>query len=233
MVYEVVEQVSNSTFNKFVVTYDTIPSQVKCQCLLFESRGILCRHSPSALSFERVDKWSKNIKRRHTHIKNSHDKPLLEPRSRRFDDLVFQSQNICEFASKSEDLTTILHCAYDNIIVEMQEYKAKSKRKCSLSHEDASLEDINELQSPPCVRTRGRPKNRLRSNTQKQIANTAKKKEKKVLTEWESSLCMSIVLLIYDLLFAVDHFYGGSVVQSNFSHYHGHIMNYNFRYSRE
>ncbi|RYR01253.1 hypothetical protein Ahy_B06g080124 isoform B [Arachis hypogaea] len=52
------EQVSNSTFNKFVVTYDTIPSQVKCQCLLFESRGILCRHSLSVLSFERVDKVS-------------------------------------------------------------------------------------------------------------------------------------------------------------------------------
>ncbi|RYR01254.1 hypothetical protein Ahy_B06g080125 [Arachis hypogaea] len=150
----------------------------------------------------------------HTHIKNSHDKPLLEPRSRRFNDLVFQSQNICEFASKSEDLTTILHCAYDNIMVEMQEYKANSKRKYSLSHEDVSLEDINELQSPPWVRTKGRPKNRLRSNTQKQIANAAKKKKKKVLTE-------------------LNIFYDGSVVQSNFSHYHGHIMNYNFIDSRE
>ena len=50
--YEVVEQVSNSTFNKFVVTYDTISREVKCQCLLFESRGIVCRHSLSILSFE-------------------------------------------------------------------------------------------------------------------------------------------------------------------------------------
>ncbi|RYR07529.1 hypothetical protein Ahy_B05g074901 [Arachis hypogaea] len=44
--------VSNSTFNKFSVTYNAISSKVKCQCLLFESRGILCRHSLSALNFE-------------------------------------------------------------------------------------------------------------------------------------------------------------------------------------
>ncbi|RYR74420.1 hypothetical protein Ahy_A02g009136 [Arachis hypogaea] len=73
---------------------------------------------------------SKNVKRRYTHIKNSHDKPLLEPR-------------------KSEELTEILHCVYDNAMVEMQEHKAKRKEKCSLSHDDASLENINELQSPP------------------------------------------------------------------------------------
>ncbi|RYR13797.1 hypothetical protein Ahy_B04g070599 isoform B [Arachis hypogaea] len=75
-VYEVVEQVSNSTFNKFAVTHDSVAAQVKCQCLLFESRGILCRHALSVLSFERVNKvssryilkrWSKNVKRRHTH----------------------------------------------------------------------------------------------------------------------------------------------------------------------
>ncbi|RYR39107.1 hypothetical protein Ahy_A09g044539 [Arachis hypogaea] len=51
-VYEVVEQISNSTFIKFTVTYDGISVEVKCQCLLFESRGILCRHSLSTLSFE-------------------------------------------------------------------------------------------------------------------------------------------------------------------------------------
>ncbi|RYR40101.1 hypothetical protein Ahy_A09g045778 [Arachis hypogaea] len=70
-------EVFNSTFNKFVVTYDAVSRDVKCHCLLFESRGILCRHSLSVLSFERVDnvapkyileRWSKNIKRRHTHI---------------------------------------------------------------------------------------------------------------------------------------------------------------------
>ncbi|XP_057734146.1 protein FAR-RED IMPAIRED RESPONSE 1-like [Arachis stenosperma] len=70
------QHVSNSTFNRFVVTYDAVSRDVKCHCLLFESRGILCRHSLSVLSFERVDNvapkyilehWRKNIKKRHTH----------------------------------------------------------------------------------------------------------------------------------------------------------------------
>ncbi|RYQ79622.1 hypothetical protein Ahy_Scaffold2g107553 [Arachis hypogaea] len=69
MAYKVVEQVSNSTFNKFVVTSDVT-----------SRKGILYRHSLSALSYERVDKvapkyildrWSKKVKRRHTHIKSS------------------------------------------------------------------------------------------------------------------------------------------------------------------
>ncbi|RYR04746.1 hypothetical protein Ahy_B06g084523 [Arachis hypogaea] len=100
------EKVSNSTFNKFVVIYDAILCEVKCQCLLFESR---------------------NVKRRCTHINSIQDEPLLESRSKRFDDL----HNICEFVSESEELTGTLHRAFDNVMAEMQEYQAKNKGKCS------------------------------------------------------------------------------------------------------
>ncbi|RYR12133.1 hypothetical protein Ahy_B04g069672 [Arachis hypogaea] len=187
-IYEVGEQVSSSIFNKFVVTYDSVAVEVKCQCLLFESRGILCRHVLSVLSFKRVsqvspryilERWSKKVKRRHTHIKSSHDEPLLEPKSKRFDELVFRLQNICEFVSESEELTAILHRAYDNVMVEMESLKVKRNGTSSLSHEDANLESVNEIQSPPKIRTRGRPKNRLGSKLDKQIANATKKKKMK------------------------------------------------------
>ncbi|RYQ96810.1 hypothetical protein Ahy_B08g092691 [Arachis hypogaea] len=186
--YEVIEQVSNSTFNKFVVTYDAVSRDVKCHCLLFESRGILCCHSLSILSFERVDNvapkyilehWSKNIKRRHTHIKSSQDKPLLEPRSKRFDELMFRSHNICEFASESEELTRILHRAFDKVMAKMEEYQEKSKGKSLLTHKEATLSNVNDLQSPPRVKTRGRPKNRLGSNLKKKKISNAMKKKKK------------------------------------------------------
>ncbi|QHO00094.1 Protein FAR1-RELATED SEQUENCE [Arachis hypogaea] len=152
----------------------------------------------------------KKVKRRHTHIKSSHDEPLLEPRIKRFDELVFHLQNICEFTSESEELTAILHRAYDNVMVEMEELKAKRKGTCSLSHEDANLESVNELQSLPRVRIRGRPKNRLGSKLDKQIANASKKKKTKALSE----------LNLFD---------AASVVQPNSSKYHGHVMNYQFR----
>ncbi|QHO08153.1 Protein FAR-RED ELONGATED HYPOCOTYL [Arachis hypogaea] len=209
-VYEVREQVSSSIFNKFVVTYNSVAAEVKCQCLLFESRGILCRHALSVLSFEQVsqvspryilERWSKKVKRRHTHIKSSHDEPLLEPRSKRFDQLIFRSQNICEFASESEELTVILHRAYDNVMAEMKSLKAKRKRTSSLSHEDANLESINELQSPPRIRTRGRPKNRLGSKLDKQITNATKKKKTKVLSEVK---VMFFKFVVIEFIFLVN-----------------------------
>ncbi|RYR24671.1 hypothetical protein Ahy_B02g058186 [Arachis hypogaea] len=218
-IYEVGEQVSSSIFNKFAVTYDSVAAEVKCQCLLFESRGILCRHALSVLSFEQVsqvspryilERWSKKVKRRHTHIKSSHDEPLMEPRSKRFDQLVFRSQNICEFASESEELTAILHRAYDNVMAEMEALKAKRKGTSSLSHENANLESVNELQSSPRIRTRGRPENRLGSKLEKQIANATKKKKTKVLSE-------------------INLFDAASAAHSNSSQYQGHVMNYQFR----
>ncbi|QHO40862.1 Transposon protein [Arachis hypogaea] len=144
----------------------------------------------------------------HTHLKSSHDEPLMEPRSKRFDQLVFRSQNICEFASESEELTAFLHRAYDNVMAEMESLKAKRKGT-SLSHEDANLESVNELQSPPRIRTRGRPKNRLGSKLDKQIANATKKKKTKVLSE-------------------INLFDAASVVHSNNIQYQGHVMNYQF-----
>ncbi|RYR50344.1 hypothetical protein Ahy_A07g036938 isoform B [Arachis hypogaea] len=84
---------------------------------------------------------------------------------------------------ESEELTAIMHRAYDTIMVEMEELKAKRKGTSSLSHEDANLESINELQSPPRIRKRGRPKNRLGSKLDKQIKNASKKKKTKALNE--------------------------------------------------
>ncbi|XP_015933166.1 protein FAR-RED ELONGATED HYPOCOTYL 3-like [Arachis duranensis] len=185
--YKVVEQVADSTFNKFVITYDAVSREVKYQCLLFESRGILCRHSLSVLSFERVDNgapkyipehWSKNIKRRHTHIKSSQDEPLLELRSKRFDELVFRSHNIYEFASKSDELTRILHWKFDKVMAEMQEYQERSKGKSLLYHEEATLSDVNDLQSPPRIKTRGRLKNKLGLNFEKKDLKCHEEKEK-------------------------------------------------------
>ncbi|RYR38965.1 hypothetical protein Ahy_A09g044330 [Arachis hypogaea] len=100
------------------------------------------------LSAERVDNmapkyilecWSKNIK------KSIQDEPLLHPRSKRFDELVFHLHNICEFASESEELTGILHRVFDMVMAEMQEYQMRSKEKGSLSHEEATFSDVNDF----------------------------------------------------------------------------------------
>ncbi|RYR37863.1 hypothetical protein Ahy_A09g042775 [Arachis hypogaea] len=162
------EYVSNSKFNKFAVTYDRISAEIKCQCLLFESRRILCCHSLSALSFEGG-----------THVSRTATTSFYWSQEAKNLMIWYFGHNICEFALEFEELTAILHCAYDNAMVEMQRYKAKSKEKCS----------------PSRGGTRGRPKNRLGSKTEKQIANASKKKKTKTLSE-----CSQIPANIIDML---------------------------------
>ncbi|RYR58699.1 hypothetical protein Ahy_A05g024583 [Arachis hypogaea] len=50
-----------------------------------------------------------------------------------------------KWLSESEELSAILHRAYDTVMVEMEELKAKRKGTSSLSHKDANLESVNEL----------------------------------------------------------------------------------------
>ncbi|KAL4305539.1 hypothetical protein AHAS_Ahas16G0088400 [Arachis hypogaea] len=88
-------------------------------------------------------------------------------------------------------------------MAERQEYQERSKEKSLLSHKEATLSDVNDLQSPPCVETRDRPKNRLGSNLKKEISNATKKKKKTAPSEVKL-ICFRLgniylcILLIYD-----------------------------------
>ncbi|KAL4338255.1 hypothetical protein AHAS_Ahas12G0191900 [Arachis hypogaea] len=83
----------------------------------------------------------------------------------------------------------------------------KIRKKSLLSHEEATLNDVNDLQSPPRVKTRDRPKNRLGSNLEKKISNAMKKKKKTAPSK----------LNLLDVV---------SSIQSNSSIYNAPDMNY-------
>ncbi|MED6154269.1 hypothetical protein PIB30_110670, partial [Stylosanthes scabra] len=93
----------------------------------------------------------------------------------------------CQVGSKSEGRRAILHRGLDRIFSEMQEYdeeekeNAKEKRKTTISHEDCTLNDINDFQSPQHVRSKGRPRKRLGSNLEKKIANEINKKNRNTI----------------------------------------------------
>ncbi|MED6202620.1 hypothetical protein PIB30_107345, partial [Stylosanthes scabra] len=93
----------------------------------------------------------------------------------------------CQVGSKSEGRTAIVHRGLDRIFSELQEYdeeekeNAKEKRKTTILHEDCTLNDINDLQSPQHVRSKGRPRKRLGSNLEKKIANEINKKNRNTI----------------------------------------------------
>ncbi|MED6158873.1 hypothetical protein PIB30_037049 [Stylosanthes scabra] len=103
------------------------------------------------LGYERVDRisptyiperWCKNdiVNRRHMSIKSSYDAPVLQPRTKRYN---------------------------DKLDAEMKEFKAKLKENPTMIYEDGSLSEVNDLQSPTHVRSRGWSKKRLGSNSDK------------------------------------------------------------------
>ncbi|MED6188018.1 hypothetical protein PIB30_082000 [Stylosanthes scabra] len=192
VVYDILEEVSISKSSLFEVTYDAISLEVKCECLLFESRGIIYRHSLMVLSYERVDiispryileRWSKHIKRRPTSMKSSYDEPSLEPSTKSYNGMLSQSKVHCESASECPVLTAMAHRTYDKLEAEMKEYIAKNNQQAIITHEDGSLSEMNDLQSPAHVRSRGRPKKRLGSNMEKQIASNRKKRKAQSVVE--------------------------------------------------
>ncbi|XP_027938550.1 protein FAR1-RELATED SEQUENCE 6-like [Vigna unguiculata] len=99
------------------VIYNREDCDIKCNCRLFELRGILCRHSLAVLSQERVkevpckyilDRWKKNILRKHVCIKTSYGVVHFEPQVQRFDLLCKQFNSIAAAAAEFEGTSSFV-----------------------------------------------------------------------------------------------------------------------------
>ncbi|KAJ1394872.1 Zinc finger, PMZ-type [Sesbania bispinosa] len=102
---------------KYVVRFSRDPVSVECNCLLFEFKGILCRHALTVLSQERVKevpnvyllpRWSKNVRRKHTYIKCSYDAKQHGPKMCRFDELCKDFYMVAEIAAETPEGTSLL-----------------------------------------------------------------------------------------------------------------------------
>jgi len=91
---------------------------INCNCLLFEFRGIVCRHSLLVFAQERVTKapdkymlsrWSKNVRRKHAYIRASYGSKVKEPHIERYDGLCKRFYELAEYACESEKTTELLY----------------------------------------------------------------------------------------------------------------------------
>ncbi|QHO18756.1 Protein FAR-RED ELONGATED HYPOCOTYL [Arachis hypogaea] len=205
-VYSILEDVSTSKERVYEVNYNAETKDITCMCQMFESRGILCRHSLVVLGHERMreiprryilDRWSKLVKRRHSDIKSSHDPSLLNPKTERFDDLCSHSNSVAQFASQTKETSDILypHVAnsssnaneLDNLLTLEDGGKDGGKDVLSI-FVGGCIISIQDIKSPPYVSTKGRPTNRLRSEKDKMIKKkTDAKKRKSEITEKEDN----------------------------------------------
>ena len=112
----------------YEVKFNHDNSDVSCQYLLFEFRGIMCRHSLFVFAVEKVKqvplkyiltRWSKKIKWRHSYIRSRYDVTELKSRSERFDKVRKHFYNIAEVVAEPNDVSNLLHSVLEKFYGDM------------------------------------------------------------------------------------------------------------------
>ncbi|XP_014511564.1 protein FAR-RED IMPAIRED RESPONSE 1-like [Vigna radiata var. radiata] len=100
-----------STAKYYHVEFDPLTNDTSCSCLLFEFRGIICRHCLFVLGQEDLQnvpskyvlhRCSKNIRRKHTLIRAAYSSLNQEPKMQRYQSLCKWFYEIAEAACESE-----------------------------------------------------------------------------------------------------------------------------------
>ncbi|RYR25363.1 hypothetical protein Ahy_B02g059064 isoform A [Arachis hypogaea] len=164
--YEVTQQKiikGMSIYSEYEVVFCPILHQVRCNCFRFESYGILCCHVLSVLSHCRVDKvnssyilsrWNKNVYRKHTHIRSSHDSWRSDESMNIFWGLCVDFYNVAQDFVHDNEEANILCSTFASTKVALSKHRAKHSESIRTSE---CPDGLNALWSPPHVVPRGRP----------------------------------------------------------------------------
>ncbi|OMO84740.1 Zinc finger, PMZ-type [Corchorus capsularis] len=193
--YKVVEDVQVGEKRKdvaFLVQFNEVDFEVNCQCLLFEFRGILCRHALSVLIDRKVNevpqkyilsRWKKDLKRRYNFIKSSYNPLRLQ--TERYERMTKEFQKVIVLAADSED-------KYELVLKGIEELKIKVasdelidnqtiKRPASPSQSCADNRvpsRTNKVLSPLVTRRRGRPSTKRKIPRIEEVIRKLKNKKK-------------------------------------------------------
>ncbi|RYQ98605.1 hypothetical protein Ahy_B07g086361 [Arachis hypogaea] len=176
------------------VMYNVHFDRLTHECNLFESIGILCCHCLVVFSSYKVNKvpscyvlphWSKNIKRKHTYIKSSHDVRHSDESHNLFRGLCAHFYNVTQEFVNGNDEADMLHAALNNARAKLVDYRAKLWNKTvtdahtSIATDTSSVAGTEDIQGPSKVTIKGRPKGkRLRYELKKSIKKSMQRKRK-------------------------------------------------------
>ncbi|MED6125905.1 hypothetical protein PIB30_073071 [Stylosanthes scabra] len=129
--------------------------------------------------------WSKNIKRKHTYIKTSHEVKHFDESKNIFRGLRSHFFNVTqEFVSDIEE-ASILHSSMDDSLIKLYDYRASKlqssvpSRQNSNASESQCAINVDLLLAPLQVSTKGRPSNRrLDAELDKSIRNATRRRKK-------------------------------------------------------
>ncbi|KAL4365377.1 hypothetical protein AHAS_Ahas07G0100000 [Arachis hypogaea] len=176
------------------VHFDRSTQEVRCECNLFESSGVLCCHCLEVFHSYKVYKapnryvllrWSKNIKRKHTYVKSSHDVHRSDESHVAFRRLCAHFYNIAQDFVNEDEETALFHAVLEETRAKLTAHRAKKRSESvadshnNISSTSSTVAAVMDIQAPSKVNTKGRPKSkRLSVALDKSFKKSARRKNK-------------------------------------------------------
>jgi hypothetical protein len=172
----------------FEVRFSCSESLVGCVCRMFKFRGILCRHALFVLSQECVtvlpdryilDRWRKDIKRKHTYVSTCTDDVQHNPVLERYEKLHRLAVGVLKIGAESVENFNIL----EKLLIDLKDNFPRSCDKQPLSQRKNSVGAASDVvrteivRSPMVVKRKGRPRTkRLKSSIEEAVSKPKKKR---------------------------------------------------------
>jgi hypothetical protein len=140
--YKIQDEAETGRF--FEVRFSSSECLVGCVCRMFEFRGILCRHALFVLSQECVtvlpdryilDKWRKDIKRKHTYVSTCTDDVQHNPILERYEKLHILAVGVLEIGAESVENFNVL----EKLLIDLKDNFPRSCDKQPLSQRKNSV----------------------------------------------------------------------------------------------
>ncbi|RYR21284.1 hypothetical protein Ahy_B03g066576 [Arachis hypogaea] len=194
---------------KYSVKFDPKTHKVRCECNMFGSRGIICCHCLAVLFYYGVDtvpscyvipRWSKNVQRKHTFIKSSHDEKRSDESHNLFRRLCSHFYNVAQDFVTCEEEAVMLHSGLDQLKSKLLDYHANlvsrrvpSSQNSTVTQGDPHLGESN-IQGPSKVSTKGQLRmKRLGFELDASIKNSMRRKKKNLPLDVHQALNQDIV----------------------------------------
>ncbi|RYR26052.1 hypothetical protein Ahy_B02g060199 [Arachis hypogaea] len=182
-------------YHTFRVDFDPLSQKGQCECNKFESAGILCCHTLTVWSYYRVDivpscyvlpRWSKNVIRKHTYVKSSHDVARSDESNNLFRHLCSEFYNVAQEFVACDEEAAILRVALWDAKSKLIDYRASMRSNTAAASQNTVPTQstggavVHDIQGPSRVKTKGRPKGkRLGAELDKSIKKSMQKRNRK------------------------------------------------------
>ncbi|XP_021749729.1 protein FAR1-RELATED SEQUENCE 6-like [Chenopodium quinoa] len=128
------EVITDRRCNYFFI-FNHVTKEVSCDCRRFEAHGILCKHCIRVLDKNKVvkipdkyivDRWRKDIVRKHTRVRVAYYDPTRTPEVKKFNNMMNVFEPICDDAAVADDETVdIVVKALSKLHSEVKERRKK------------------------------------------------------------------------------------------------------------